>query len=66
MVLFRIYGYAFRQRNKLRNFGSMINWVIRDESLHLKFGMNLILNILEENSELLTEDFANEIRKYNH
>lgn len=53
---------SFRQRNKLRNFGSMINWVLRDESLHLKFGMNLILNILEENSELLTEEFANEIR----
>jgi ribonucleoside-diphosphate reductase beta chain len=53
---------SFRQRNKLRNFGSMINWVIRDESLHLKFGMNLILNILEENGELLTQEFADEIR----
>lgn len=53
---------SFRQRNKLRNFGSMINWVLRDESLHLKFGMNLILNILEENSELLTPEFASEIR----
>jgi hypothetical protein len=53
---------SFRQRNKLRNFGSMINWVIRDESLHLKFGMNLIMSILEENDELLTEEFANEIR----
>jgi ribonucleoside-diphosphate reductase beta chain len=53
---------SFRQRNQLRNFGSMINWVIRDESLHLKFGINLVHNILEENSELLTEDFAKEIR----
>ena len=53
---------SFRQRNKLRNFASMINWVIRDESLHLKFGMNLIMNILEENPELLTPDFAEEIR----
>lgn len=53
---------SFRQRNQLRNFGSMINWVIRDESLHLKFGMNLIHNILEENAELLTEEFASEIR----
>jgi len=54
---------SFRQRNVLRNFGSMINWVIRDESLHLKFGMNLVLNILEENSEILTEEFAQEIRE---
>jgi ribonucleoside-diphosphate reductase beta chain len=53
---------SFRQRNQLRNFGSMINWVLRDESLHLKFGMNLIQNILEENGELLTSDFAKEIR----
>jgi ribonucleoside-diphosphate reductase beta chain len=53
---------SFRQRNQLRNFGSMINWVLRDESLHLKFGINLVHNILEENPELLTEEFAAEIR----
>lgn len=53
---------SFRQRNKLRNFGSMINWVLRDESLHLQFGMNLIHNILEENAELVDEEFATEIR----
>ena len=54
---------SFRQRNQLRNFGSMINWVIRDESLHLKFGMNLIQNILEENPELVTPEFADEIKQ---
>jgi len=53
---------SFRQRNQLRNFGSMINWVLRDESLHLKFGINLIHTILEENPELLNEEFAAEIR----
>lgn len=53
---------SFRQRNKLRNFGSMINWVLRDESLHLKFGINLVLNLLEENAELVSEGFAKEIR----
>ncbi len=53
---------SFRQRNLLKNFGSMINWVIRDESLHLKFGIQLVHTILEENQELLTEEFANEIR----
>jgi ribonucleoside-diphosphate reductase beta chain len=54
---------SFRQRNQLRNFGSMINWVLRDESLHLKFGMTLVHSVLEENAELLTEEFANEIRQ---
>ncbi len=53
---------SFRQRKQLRNFGSMINWVLRDESLHLQFGMNLIQNILEENPDLLTPDFADDIR----
>ncbi len=53
---------SFRQRNKLRNFGSMINWVLRDESLHLKFGINLVLTILEENEELLTKEFSEEIK----
>jgi ribonucleoside-diphosphate reductase beta chain len=53
---------SFRQRNLLRNFGSLMDWVIRDESLHLQFGINLILTVLEENSDLQTEEFANEIR----
>jgi ribonucleoside-diphosphate reductase beta chain len=37
--------------------------VLRDESLHLKFGMTLVHSVLEENAELLTEEFANEIRQ---
>jgi ribonucleoside-diphosphate reductase beta chain len=53
---------SFRQRNQLRNFGSMINWVLRDESLHLKFGINLLHTTLEENADLMTEEFAQEIR----
>jgi len=54
---------SFRQRNQLRNLGSMVNWVLRDESLHLKFGIHLIHTILEENPELLTREFAEEIRQ---
>ncbi len=53
---------SFRQRNQLRNFASMINWVLRDESLHLKFGMNLIHTVLEENDDLMTPEFADEIK----
>lgn len=54
---------SFRQRNLLRNFASLIDWTVRDESLHLKFGINLILTVLEENPELQTEEFANEIKQ---
>jgi ribonucleoside-diphosphate reductase beta chain len=54
---------SFRQRNLLRNFASLIDWVVRDESLHLKFGINLILTVLEENPDLQTQAFADEIRQ---
>ncbi len=54
---------SFRQRNQLRNFGSMVDWVLRDESLHLKFGINIVLTVLEENPEIVTQEFANEIQQ---
>lgn len=54
---------SFRQRKMLRNFGSMIDWVVRDESLHLKFGINLILTILEENPDIVTPEFSQEIQE---
>ncbi len=54
---------SFRQRNKLRNLASMINWVLRDESLHLKFGINLVLTLLEENPEIVSAEFAEEIKQ---
>ena len=52
---------SFRQRNLLKNYASLIDWVVRDESLHLKFGINLILTILEENPEIATEAFVEEV-----
>lgn len=54
---------SFRQRKLLRNFASLIDWIVRDESLHLKFGINLILTVLEENEDLQTEEFAAEIKQ---
>lgn len=54
---------SFRQRNMLRNFGSLMDWIIRDESLHLQFGINLILTVLEENEDLQDPEFAEEIRQ---
>lgn len=54
---------SFRQRNLLRNFGSLIDWIVRDESLHLKFGINLILTVLDENPDVATAEFAEEIQQ---
>lgn len=55
-------GMSFRQRNLLRNVGSLLDWITRDENLHLTFGINLLLTILDENPDLQTQDFAEEIR----
>jgi len=55
-------GMSFRQRNLLRNVGSLLDWITRDENLHLTFGINLLLTIMEENPDLQTEEFAAEIR----
>ena len=56
-------GMSFRQRNLLRNIGSLLDWITRDENLHLTFGINLLLTIMEENEDLQTPEFAEEIRK---
>jgi ribonucleoside-diphosphate reductase beta chain len=56
-------GMSFRQRNLLRNVGSLLDWITRDENLHLTFGINLLLTILDENPELQTAEFADEIRE---
>lgn len=55
-------GMSFRRRNLLRNVGSLLDWVTKDENLHLTFGINLLLTILDENPELQTPEFAKEIR----
>jgi ribonucleoside-diphosphate reductase beta chain len=54
---------SFRQRNLLRNWGSLIDWIVRDESLHLKFGINLILTVLEENPDIVTDEFVAEVKQ---
>ena len=55
-------GMSFRRRNLLRNVGSLLDWITKDENLHLTFGINLLLTILGENPDLQTQEFADEIR----
>ena len=55
-------GMSFRRRNLLRNVGSLLDWITKDENLHLTFGINLLLTILDENPDLQTQEFADEIR----
>ena len=55
-------GMSFRRRNLLRNVGSLLDWITKDENLHLTFGINLLLTILDEHPDLQTQEFADEIR----
>jgi ribonucleoside-diphosphate reductase beta chain len=55
-------GMSFRRRKLLRNVGTLLDWITRDENLHLTFGINLLLTIMAENPDLQTEEFAAEIR----
>lgn len=49
---------SFRRRNLLKGLGSLIDWTIKDESLHLSFGIHLINAFLEEHPEVMTAECA--------
>lgn len=57
-----MFALSFRQRNLMRNLGTITDWISRDEALHLKVGINIILTILEEMPDVVTPEFAEEIR----
>lgn len=57
-----LFFYSFRRRNLLRGLASLIDWVLKDESLHLSFGIHLITTILEEHPHLMTPAFAHDLR----
>jgi ribonucleoside-diphosphate reductase beta chain len=57
-----MFALSFRQRGIMRNLASLTDWISRDESLHLKVGINLILTVLEEYPEVATAEFAQEIK----
>lgn len=52
---------SFRRRNLLKGLGTMIDWVLKDESLHLSFGIHLITAMLEEHPAVMTAEFAGDI-----
>jgi ribonucleoside-diphosphate reductase beta chain len=54
---------AFRQRNLLRGLCTIVDWVLKDESLHLSFGIHLITTILEEHPEIMSAAFGRQLRE---
>jgi|TARA_R110000796_G_scaffold22928_1_gene66000 ribonucleoside-diphosphate reductase beta chain len=51
---------SFNRQNKLPGVGEQIQYTLRDESLHIKFGMSLISHIRSDNPKLWTKAFEQE------
>ena len=50
------------RQNKMVGVGEQFQFILRDESVHLAFGVDLINTIVQENLDIWTEPFKNEIR----
>jgi ribonucleoside-diphosphate reductase beta chain len=51
------------RHNKMVGIGEQFQYTLRDESVHLAFGADLINTIVEENPEIWTESFRNDLRE---
>ena len=52
---------ALKRQNKMVGVGEQFEYIMRDESIHLAFGCDLINTIKAENPEIWTPDFQKEI-----
>ncbi len=53
--------FGFQRQNKLTGAAEQIQYIMRDESQHLNFGVNLINTIKEEQPEVWTPEFQERI-----
>lgn len=51
------------RRNKMTGVAEQFQYILRDESMHLNFGIDVINQIKLENPHLWTEDFQAEVRQ---
>jgi ribonucleoside-diphosphate reductase beta chain len=52
---------SFLRQNKMVGVGEQFQYILRDESVHLAFGSDLVNTIVEENPEIWTLPFREEI-----
>ncbi|MBZ0113012.1 MAG: ribonucleotide-diphosphate reductase subunit beta [Thermoanaerobaculia bacterium] len=52
---------ALRRQNKMVGIGEQFEYIMRDESLHLAFGCDLINTIKAENPEIWDKEFKDEV-----
>jgi ribonucleoside-diphosphate reductase beta chain len=50
---------SFHRQNKMTGIGEQFQYILRDETVHLNFGIDLINGIKEENPALWTSEFQN-------
>ena len=48
---------SFQRQNKMTGIGEQFQYILRDETIHLNFGIDLINGIKEENPDLWTPQF---------
>lgn len=53
--------FGFQRQHKLTGSAEQIQYIMRDESMHLNFGVEIINTIKEEQPELWTNDFCKRI-----
>lgn len=54
---------ALKRQNKMVGIGQQFEYIMRDESIHLAFGCDLITTLIAENPEVWTQEFKQEITK---
>lgn len=52
---------SFHRQNKMTGIGEQFQYILRDETVHLNFGIDLINGIKEENKELWSPEFQKKI-----
>ncbi len=53
--------FGFQRQNKMVGSAEEIQYIMRDESMHLNFDINIILTIIEEQPELWTKEFQQRV-----
>ncbi len=57
---------SFGRRNKMVGVSEQIQYIMRDESMHMNFGIDVINQIKIENPQIWTAEFQEEVRQMIH
>lgn len=54
---------SFHRQNRMKGIGEQFQYILRDETVHLNFGIDLINTIKQENPDIWTEQMKEEVIK---